>query len=132
VRQLEVRDLELHPFAADHRPLFAPIKLERLTWRKHQRHERSTAGNLRRFALLASPLARKRRHSVVRPPVTERHQIGEHLPQVAPLLAALARLRLQPLRQLGLESAEFADACSSRIGRLDRLRIQVLAQGVAR
>jgi hypothetical protein len=36
VCQLEVRYLELHPLAADDRPVFAPIKLERFARRKYQ------------------------------------------------------------------------------------------------
>jgi hypothetical protein len=100
--ELHVGDLQLLPLAAHHRPVLAPVELERLARREHQRHERPATGFLRRLAMLTPPPTGEGRYSVIRAPIAERDQIGMHLPQVTPLLTALPTLGRQPDRELHL------------------------------
>mgnify|MGYP003345165140 CR=1 FL=1 len=44
-------DLELLPLTAHHRPVLAPVELERFARCEHQRHERPATGFLRGFPL---------------------------------------------------------------------------------
>ena len=55
VCQLEVGHLELHPLATDDRPIYTPVELEGLTWRKRQGHECATTGDSCRFLLPLVP-----------------------------------------------------------------------------
>jgi hypothetical protein len=102
--------LQLHAFAADHRPVLAPVELEGLAGREHQRHEGAAAGGLGNLMLALSPRTGKRRHTAVRAVEAQRHQVSLHLQQRVLLLAALALLGLEPLRQLMGERVELAGA----------------------
>ena len=61
----------------------------------------------------------------------ERHQIGMHLLQRAPLLSRLGPLCLQPAGQLVSERIQLALPLRRREMRLNRARIQILLDGVA-
>ena len=45
-RQLEMRDLQLGPLAAQDRPVLAPVELEGFAGLERQRHERAAPGAL--------------------------------------------------------------------------------------
>ena len=53
VAELDMGDLQLGALAADHRPVLAPVELERLARLEDQRHEGAAAGGL---ILLALPI----------------------------------------------------------------------------
>jgi hypothetical protein len=46
IGELDVSDLQLGPLAADDRPIFRPIELERLARQKRKRHEYAAAARL--------------------------------------------------------------------------------------
>ena len=100
VRQLGVRHLQLDPFPAQHRPVFAPVELEGLARRKDQRHEGAAATRLGIPLALRLPGPHKGRHPAVGADVAQRNKVGMHLPCRAPLLARLGHLHPEPRRQL--------------------------------
>ena len=61
MRQLNVRHLQLHPLAADDRPIFAPVELERLSRLKDQRDKRAAPDGLFLALPIRFPCARERR-----------------------------------------------------------------------
>ena len=93
VAQLELRHLELDALAGNHRPVLAPVELERLTRSKRQRHKRAAPGGPRQLLLRLSPRPGKRRHPVIRALETQGNQIRVQTPQVATMLAAFACFR---------------------------------------
>jgi hypothetical protein len=132
VRELDVGDLELRVLSGNRRPVLAPVELEGLPGLEGQRHEGAPAGGPL-FALpVGLPLPREGRNAVVGALVAEGDQIGVKLLQGPPLLAGLARLRLQPGRQLVGEGIELARPLRHLEGRFHRPRPQVLADRVPR
>ena len=129
VAELELRHGELLALAADHRPVLAPVELERFARGEHQRHEGAAA---RARLLIASPLPRPRErgHAVVGAAVAERHEIVEQLPPVAPLLTPARRLPLEPRGEHVAVRVELARALALGIRRLQRAVGQVLANRV--
>ena len=72
--------LQFGPLAADDRPVFRPVELERLARQERQRHERAAAARLL-FLLPQRPSSRERsRHAIVRAVVAESGQISVQLP----------------------------------------------------
>ena len=72
VAQLELRHLELGALAGHHRPVLAPVELERLARRKGQRHKGAAPSGPRQLLLRLSPRPGKRRHPVIRALETQR------------------------------------------------------------
>jgi hypothetical protein len=132
VRELDVGDLELRVLPGKRRPVLAPVELEGLPGLEHERHEDAASGGLL-FALARGlPRPCKGRDPVVGALVAERDQISVKLLQGPPLLAGLARLSLQPGRQLVREGIELAGPFRNLERRLHRPSSQVLADRVPR
>jgi hypothetical protein len=79
VGELDVSDLQFGPLAADDRPIFRPVELERLARQKRQRHEHAAAARLLFLLPSGLPVARERRHAIVGAVVAEGGQIGVQL-----------------------------------------------------
>ena len=132
VRQLRVRHLQLDPFPAQHRPVLAPVELERLTRRKGQRHEGAAPARLGVPLAFRLPGPYERRHPAVGAPVAQLDQIVVHLPRRAPLLAGLARLDPEPRLEPVGKRVQVARPVGNLELRLNGTRPQVLADGIAR
>jgi hypothetical protein len=132
VRQLDVGDLQLGALTTQNGKILAPVKLECLARAKRQWHESAAACRLLIPLPIGPPVTRKSRNPVVGPFKAENHQIGMHLLQRTPLFAGLGRFRLQPAGQLLSEWIELALPLRCRELRLDRARVQILLDGVAR
>ena len=98
VGELDVSDLQLGPLAADDRPIFRPVELERLARQKRQRHEHAAAARLLLLLPSSLPVASEGRHAIVGAVVTESGQIGVQLLGRPLLLAGLPGLLPQHLR----------------------------------
>ncbi len=131
VRQLELGDLQLGAFAADHGPVLAPVELEGFAGGEAQRNEGAAAGGPGGFMLPLSPVAGKGGDPVVGTRVAERHQVGVDLPQGAALLAPRVRLGLEPRRQLVGKAVELARALPLGIPGGGDPVAQVFADGAA-
>src|ERR1700722_7840438 len=108
ITELEVGDLELGSLASDDRPIFRPIELKSLAGGESQRHEDAPArGSLLEMAS-GLPFARERRNAIVRAVVAQRRQIGVQLQDRPLLLARLAGLLPQHMRQLVSKRIELA------------------------
>ena len=59
LRQLDMRHLQLDAFSAHIGPVFAPVELERLPRRKHQRHEGPAIRRVMRALTFALPNRRE-------------------------------------------------------------------------
>ena len=101
VRQLDMGDLELRVLPGDRRPVLAPVELEGLPTLKDQRYEGAAAGALLLPLAIGVPFPRERRDPVAGALVAQGDQVRMELLQRSPLLAGLARFRLQPRRSLG-------------------------------
>jgi hypothetical protein len=132
VRELDVGDLELGVLPGDRRPVLAPVELEGLPGLEGERHEGAPAGGPLFALTVGLPRPRKGRDPVVRALVAEGDQIGVKLLQGPPLLAGLARLRLQPGRQLVGKWIKLARPLRNLECWLHRPRPQVLADRVPR
>ncbi len=132
VRQLDVGELELRVLPGNRPPVLAPVELEGLPGLEHERHEGAASGSLLLALAVGLPLPREGGDPVVGALVAEGDQIGVDLPQGPPLLAGLARLRLQPGQQLVSERIELARPFRNLEYRLHRPRPQVLADRVPR
>lgn len=131
VAQLEVRDLQLHAFAVEDGGIFAPVELEGLSRREDQRDEGAAPGGSGPFLLGAAPGAGKGGHPIVGTGIAELFEVGMHLPQTPSLLAALGRFGRQPTGQGRGQAIQLAGAAALRVARIDHVRGQVLADGVA-
>ena len=76
VAELDVSDLQFGPLAADDRPIFRPVELERLARQKRQRHESAAAARLLFLLPRGPPVASEGRHAIVGAVVAERGQIS--------------------------------------------------------
>jgi hypothetical protein len=132
VRQLDVGNLQLGALTTQDRKILAPVKLECLTRTKRQGHKGAAAYRLLLSLPIVAPVTRKIRDPAVRSGKSENYQIGMQLLQRAPLLARLAGLRLQPSGQLVGERIELALPLRCRELRLDRARIQIFCNRIAR
>jgi hypothetical protein len=106
--ELEMRHLQLGALAGNHRPILAPVELERLPWPKYQRDERAAAGSFKRLLAFGAPFPVEGRHPPVRTFEPEGYQICVDLPQSAPLFPRFCCLDYQPGGQLlgvGIELA---------------------------
>lgn len=103
-----MRHLQFHPLAADDRPIFAPVKLERFSRLEDQRNKCAAPNGL----LFALPLLfsgpGKGGDTSVGALVAKGDQIRVQLFERAFLLARLIRLRLQPACQSISECIQFA------------------------
>ena len=132
VRELEVRHLQLHPLAADGRPIFTPIELECLAWLKNQRNKRAASAGLLLALPIRFPCARERRNTPIGTVIAKRDQIRVQLFERALLLAGLTRFRLQPARQLIGKCIQFAAPRRNPKLGLDSTRPQIFADRVTR
>ena len=130
--QLELRYLELGTLAGHYRPVLAPVELERLARRKHQRHKGAAPRGPCQLLLRPSPRPGKGRHPVIRALETQGRQIRIQPPQVAALLAPFARFRHKPRGQLRRKPVELARTLAPRVLRLDHRARQILPNRVAR
>ena len=78
VRQLDMRDLQLDTLAADIGPVLAPIELESLARREHQRHESSTICRVMRTLPVTLPFPHKGRNTFVGTVISKLYKIGMH------------------------------------------------------
>jgi hypothetical protein len=91
VRQCEVRHLQFHPVAADDRPIFAPVELERFARLKGQRNKRAASAS-EFFALpIGFPRASKGGNATIGALIAKGSQIRMQLFERAFLLAWLTR-----------------------------------------
>ena len=132
VRQLDMRHLQLGAIAAQHREVFAPVKLERLARLKDQRHKGSAPRRLLLLLPICPPHPRKSGNPTVGPGVAQLHQVIMQLLRCPPLLARLPRLGLQPTSQLHREGVKFARPLGNPELRFNNARPQILPNGVAR
>src|SRR5665213_1007552 len=132
VGELDVRDLQLGPLAGDDRPVLRPVELERLAGQERQRHECAASGGLWLAMSGRLPLPREGRHAVAGAVVTQRDQIGVHLLDRALLLARLARLLPQHVRQLVGERIKAAWPIGRVELRHDAVRAQIFTHRVPR
>jgi hypothetical protein len=95
-----MRHLQLDPLAADIGPILASIELERLAWRKHQRHESSPIRRVVRALAFAFPFPNEGRNTLIGTFISQLHQIGVHQLGRPALLARFALIRNQPSCQL--------------------------------
>jgi len=65
VRQLRVRHPQLSAVAAQHRPILAPVKLERIAGGKGQRHKSAAAADLGILLARRLPRSRKDRNPAI-------------------------------------------------------------------
>ena len=132
VRQLGVRHLQLDPFTAQHRPVFAPVKLEGLSRGKGQRHKCTAPARLCITLAFSFPGPHKGRYPAVGADVAQRNKVGVDLLRCAALLSRLARLHPEPRRQLLGKRVEVARPVGNLELRLHGARPQVLADRIAR
>jgi hypothetical protein len=66
VGELEVSDLQFGPLAAEDRPIFRPVELERLARQKRQRHKHAATARLLLLLPGDLPVASEGRHAIVR------------------------------------------------------------------
>ncbi len=132
VAELELRDLQLHLLTADPYPVFAPVELEGLAGRKHQRHEGLARCRQQALVLGLAPATGKGRHAAVGTRVPHRHQADMHLPHAYLLLAWRRLVAAQHRPQLLGIRVELAGAAAFGILRLDLTADEVLGDGVAR
>ena len=132
VRQLGVRGLQLDPLARDHRPVLAPVELERVAGRKNQWHEHAPPGGALRHRPSRPPMADKGRNPRVGTLVAQGDQVRVQPPRGPARLATLGHLRLQPARQLVGERVQAAGALRHLEPHLHGVRPQILADGVPR
>ena len=88
--------LKFDALTTDVGPVLAPVKLERIAWSKHQRHERSSPSSLLCLLTISFPGPHKSRHSFIRSIKAKRYQIGMHLLGRASILPRFALLSHQP------------------------------------
>ena len=100
VGELEVGYLQFGPLAADDRPVLRPVELKRLARPERQRNEGAATAGLLLSLPGGLPLTGERRHAIVGALIAEGDQIGMQLPDRPLLLAGLARLLSQYVRQL--------------------------------
>ena len=131
VRQLELGNLQLGAFAADHGPVLAPVELEGFAGGERQRNKGAAAGGPGGLMLHLPPVPGKGGDPVVGTRVAKRHQVGVDLPQVAALLAPLAGLGLEPGRQLVDQAIKLARALPIGVVGVGDPVAQVFANGVA-
>mgnify|MGYP003638906595 CR=1 FL=1 len=132
VRQLDVGDLQLRALTTQNGKILAPVELEGLARAERKRHKGAAPCRLLLLLPIGPPLSRKSRNPAVGAVKSENHQIGMQLLQRAPLLARFAGLRLQPPGQLVGERIELTLPLRGRELRLDRARVQIFGDGVAR
>jgi len=132
VAELEVRDLQLGAFAVDDGPVLAPVELEGFAGAERERDEGAAPGGLLGLVAACDPRPCERSHAVVGAFEAEHDEVGVHLLQRSALLARLARLALEPARELLGIGVELARADALGVPRLDRLGTKVLLDGVAR
>jgi len=84
------------------------------------------------FLLSAPPAAGEHRHSVIRPTVTELHQVNVELLEMTLFLGPSARLVLQPRGQHLCFVIELTRALPPRVSRLQLAVPQVLTDGITR
>src|SRR5450759_3236768 len=75
VTELELRYLQLHALARNHRPVLAPVELERFPRRKHERHKRAAPCGLRQLLLHPAPRSGKGRHPIIGSRIAKLHEI---------------------------------------------------------
>ena len=127
-----MRDLQLGALAADHGIVLTPVELESFTRAEGQRNK-SAASRCLLFSLpLCAPFTGEGSNPVVGAGKPQCDQIGMELRQGAALLARLRGLGLQPACQLVGKRVELAGPLRHRELRLDRARLQILPDGVAR
>lgn len=127
-----MRDLQLGALAADHGIVLTPVELESFTRAEGQRNK-SAASRCLLFSLpLCTPFTGEGSNPVVGAGKPQCDQIGMELRQGAALLARLRGLGLQPACQLVGKRVELAGPLRHRELRLDRARLQILPDGVAR
>jgi len=78
VRQLDMGNLQLDALAANIGPILAPVELERLARRKHQRHEGSPICRVMRALAFTLPFPHKGRNPFIGAFISKLHQIGVH------------------------------------------------------
>ena len=98
VGELEVSDLQFGSLAADDRPVFRPVELERFARQKRQRHEHAAAARLLFLLPSGLPVASEGRHAIVGTVIAEGSQIGVQLLGRPLLLSRLPRFLPQHLR----------------------------------
>jgi hypothetical protein len=99
VRQLGMCRLQLDPLARDHRPVLAPVELERLAGLEGQRHEHAPPSSPLGDLPPDPPLADKGGDPGIGSVVAQDDQVSMKPPRRSTRLAAFARLDPQPLRQ---------------------------------
>jgi hypothetical protein len=127
-----VRDLELRALATQNGKIFVPVELECLARAKRQRNEGAAACRLLLSLAICAPLSGEGCQAVVASGEAERDQISMHPLQGPPLLTRLPRLSLQPACQLVGKRIKFAGPLRRRKARLDRPRVQILLDRIAR
>ena len=132
VGELEVGDLQLGPLAADDRPVFRPVELERFARQKRQRHEHAAAARLLFLLPSGLPVASEGRHAIVGAVIAEGGQISVQLLGRPLLLAGLPGLLPQHLRQLVGVRVQLARAVRDVELRFNGVRAQVFADCVPR
>jgi hypothetical protein len=130
VTQLKVGDLQLHPFAGNDCPIFAPVKLEGLSGGKLQGDVGVPAGRLLLLQLLAAPMAGKHGNPVIGAVKAQGTQIGVHLFGCAPLFLWRARLVNQPLRELVGKGIQLARGMPLRVNGFYCPAAEVMPDGV--
>ncbi len=96
VGELDMGGLQFDALAADDRPIFAPVELERLARLKSQRNEGAPTNSLLFALSVFSPLSGKGGDAAIGTAKAQRDKIGVQLLQRALLLARSAGLRIQP------------------------------------
>ena len=69
-------DLQFGPLAAEDRPIFRPVELERLARQKRQRHKHTATARLLFLLPRSLPVASEGRHAIVGAVVAEGGQIS--------------------------------------------------------
>jgi hypothetical protein len=132
MRKLGMRHLQLGLPATQHRPVLAPVELERLARGKHQRHERTAPAGLRLALPLGLPGPDEGGHAAIRSVVAQHHEVGVHLLCCTSLFARLAALGPQPTRKLLGKWVNLARPLGNFELGFNRPATQVLADRVAR
>ena len=94
VRQLGVRRLQLDPLAVDHRPVLAPVELERFAGLENERHEHAAPGGRCAISRSARQCRTKAATRGVGAVVAQDDQVSVEPPRGPTHLASLARLHL--------------------------------------
>src|SRR4029077_11991852 len=132
VGELEVSDLQFGPLAADDRPIFRPVELERLARQKRQRHEHAATARLLFLLPGGLPVASEGRHAIVGAVIAEGGPISVQLLGRPLLFARLPRLLPQHLRQLVGVGIQLAWPIRDGKLRFDAVRTPVRADRVPR